>query len=410
MLRLSGAHLALAGVGLAAVIAGCGGSGTSSVAPETRVTPSPTPSATPVATQTPSGQTAPVTYNLTVPTSVLDRRTRKYISPSTMGISITAYASTATPPAQPSVSFSVAMNSNRCKVNATDGSRTCTGTVNAPVGTDDFTVTAYDQPPSGNVPQGNVLSTGSVYNQAVKSGSTKQLNVVLGGVIAALSLAPPDTITEIDGLNHTYSIAVNALDADKNYIIGFDPFANKPTVSVLAGTDPNNTLTIATPAPSADPHTFYINYNGGQLSQATIVASAPNVSTTASADVRALDIVPQVFPVSSPAVQGQTATINASLPNFEGPYYAYSNVTTSCEVTNEPPSGYYATSPGAPVAIQFLPLVSGNCIIYVEAAVLTGSPPTPFPSAVPTPLASPGTYYASYAVTVNINPSPTPTP
>jgi hypothetical protein len=299
--------------------------------------------------------------------------------------------------------FSVKSGSANCQTNA-DGSRNCTGSIKVLPGTDNFIVTAYDQPPQNNQPAGKVLSTGTVSNLKLVAGETTQLPVVLEGVIASLSLSPPDTITEADGQTHVYSLGLNALDADKNYIVGNDPFSNTPAVSVLPGTDPGNTLSIAPSNPSVnpDPSLYFITYNGGTLTQATITASAPNVAATASADIRALT----VEPASVIATVNVPFTLVATLPSFEGPYVASVDQPNLCQITNQPSAGYYASVPGGPVSINVTPIgpAPAQCIVFIVANVLGAPPPSALPTNLPTGSVTPmpGDDYVSFADVIEI--------
>lgn len=220
------------------------------------------------------------TVSIHIPARVPQEQARKpaYVSPSTQGIAITVYPATATPPPLPTTVASLAPGSPACAGNA-DGSSTCTVTVQAPIGNDDFIVTTYDQPPAGVTPQGNVLSTDAISFTVVYGQTNTVVGLVLNGVPASIVLSPPNFLVPA-GLTRTFTFNVDALDADGNYIIGPGNYTN-PIALTIAG-DPNGTLSLSTNTIDGPATTTVTGtYNGGTLpGTATITATATGASNS----------------------------------------------------------------------------------------------------------------------------------
>jgi|GEM_PF-1210438 len=249
-----------------------------------------------IAVGNPSRGGAKTTLAIRVPASLkssnAQKRTPQYVSPSTLGASITVYGALATPPPTPTVVADLSSSSPLCTPNS-DGSRTCNVQVQAPVGNDDFIVNTYDQAPvNGAIPSGaNLLST-STLQFVIQAGQVNTLPLTLGGVPAAIVLAPPGFLVPPNQTS-TFTFTVNAKDADGNYIVGPGNY-NAPITLSISG-DPNNTIslsttTIASPATS----TVTATYNGGALpGTATITGSAAG-ATSGSLTVQASSSVTTV--------------------------------------------------------------------------------------------------------------------
>jgi virginiamycin B lyase len=227
-----------------AALADCSGGGRTATVP-TVVSPSVQPAA----------KAAQVAFTMqwsSAATSSL-RRGPKFVSPSAQSISVT-------------VNQGVAQILNFPQT---------TLTLDAPVGTDLFTFVAYDAPAG----QGNVLGRAAV-TKAIIDGAANTVAAVLDGVIASLSIALSNP-TPNAGTPTAITVNVAGQDADGQTIVGA---ANYATPISLAINDPANTGTLTLPHTSADsPNApLSVNYNGGTLISASVVASVPGVPSASA--------------------------------------------------------------------------------------------------------------------------------
>uniref|UniRef100_E6Q4E8 Uncharacterized protein n=1 Tax=mine drainage metagenome TaxID=410659 RepID=E6Q4E8_9ZZZZ len=220
----------------AAVVAGCGGggSGNSSTLPAHGGAGG-------------TAQQAALQIFIPEPASASVARAPQYISANTKSIVITLTSVNGVPPAPfvPPTIFNVAVPP--CTV--VTGGISCTVTVGAILGTDAFTIDAYDAA-NGT---GNILSSGTI-SIAVGPGTNTPPPVALGGNVAKVvvtappspsaSPAPNGVLTPtIDGTVNTIQVSVAAYDASGNLIVGSAPFAS-PIPITLVG-DPNGALTFS---------------------------------------------------------------------------------------------------------------------------------------------------------------------
>jgi virginiamycin B lyase len=148
--------------------------------------------------------------------------------------------------------------------------------MNAPVGSDTFSFTTYDEPNGG----GNVLGTASLSKQIVL-GTTNTISAVLNGVVAsyALTIANPNPPA---GVAVTEQLSLNAFDADGNLIAGTaSNYAQSFTLSI---SDPANTgqLTLSRTSIPSRGTIVTVHYAGGTLLNASVVATAPGLPTTSA--------------------------------------------------------------------------------------------------------------------------------
>ena len=148
-------------------------------------------------------QTVAVTFSITIPkkTSSASRH-QQYISAST-------------------ASASVSVNSGS-PVSAAC-STTCTLTINAPVGPDTFSVSLYDA-------SAVLLSQGST-SATISPTIANVIAIAFGGQVAKIQLSSAVANLVPGTLLTTAAVAVTALDADNNTIIGSDPFTNPITLT-----------------------------------------------------------------------------------------------------------------------------------------------------------------------------------
>jgi len=230
----------------AALIAGCGGGTTPKVASQ-----QPAPQASSPAQKAP--QTVSVAFSIVIPT------------PAPASAHRPAYVSSSTKSASIAVGTNAAVSVNCTTV--------CSGTVNAPVGSDLFTVKLYDATNGG----GNLLSTGSL-TQTIVAGQANSVNVTFNGVIASLGISLP-TVTP--GTAGSVTVSVNAFDADENAIIGSGSYVDasgNPVTVTLADSDTsgNSSLSQTTlTAPPASPIT--LNYTANFDANPAITVSASGV-------------------------------------------------------------------------------------------------------------------------------------
>ncbi len=202
-----------AGVGCA-LLAGCGAGasgGRSSAVPAA------------IATKPPSLSSVHIT--LTIPgRSTLSRRRATYISPSTQSMQFTA-----TPGA---IVTKVNLTPQICTTSGTTGDKQCTFTVSAPIGSDTFSVVAYDQQFDGlgNLPNGtNALSAASSFAVTVTEGAANvSVPLITGGipVTAAVGLATGASAVSFTTSTTSASLTVTAYDADGNIIIAPGVFSD----------------------------------------------------------------------------------------------------------------------------------------------------------------------------------------
>lgn len=232
----------IASVGLFSVsLAACGASGGSSMTPAVAQNP--------VAGNVGSASiaTAPVQITLGQTTTTSStQRSLMYFSPSTQSMTISVALGSGTP-----VSTTV---------NCTSA---CTATVQAPIGSDVFTVSLYDRPSAS----GNMLSSGSA-TSTIRAGVSNAVALTMSGVVSSVAMTAPTTF-EL-GVSGSQSIALTAKDADGNTISGtyYKPIA-------IADTDASGTTSLSASTITTSGSSFSVNYTGGNaFTGATITPSA----------------------------------------------------------------------------------------------------------------------------------------
>ena len=233
----------------------------------------PVTSAIPAASSPPGA--AQVTFVFVIPGG--DRRLarsgahgRHFVSPSTQSIVVGLDS-------KPLLVADVAESSHGCE-RRRHGSRICTIQTEAPSGDQVFTITSFD----GTRGNGNVLAAGSV-RATLAADIPDKIRVSLTGRPAsvALSIAPQNPLA---GLPTTVAVAIAALDADGNTIIG-----SFGTTVTLADNDASGTTKLSPTTISGSSTPVTMSYNGAPLWRALISARAPGVerATTLFAPVPA---------------------------------------------------------------------------------------------------------------------------
>jgi hypothetical protein len=149
-----------------------------------------------------------------------------------------------------------------------DCASSCSGSIDAPLGPDLFSVKLYDAPNGG----GNLLSTAGIA-QTVVMNQTNTIAMVTNGVVAAFALAVG---TAAAGTPGAVTVTVNALDSDGNTIAGPGSYVDadgNPVTITLTDSDTSG-ATALSGATVSRPAVITLNYTGLAIAPATIAASA----------------------------------------------------------------------------------------------------------------------------------------
>jgi streptogramin lyase len=173
------------------------------------------------------------------------QRTPKYIAPTTRSIAIfvnggTAQITNAPPVGQP---------------------QTTNITIDAPAGTDTFTIAAYDA--TNGV--GNVLSH-AVFSQQVTAGVANALSASLNGVVSKASVSLSNA-TPPAGTATTSAVNVTAFDPDGNVIVGSTDY-DHPVL--LTNSDASGVTSLSTTTVVNASTAVTLSYNGKALTSATV--------------------------------------------------------------------------------------------------------------------------------------------
>lgn len=301
-------------------------------------------------------------------------RHTKYVSPATEGVTVTAYPEGQPQPSQPTIVVDVSGDSNSpCTQNAPpnpDNAYTCTISFQAPVGMDDFAVSAYDQvPQNGQIPSNANLLSAGIATASIVQGVVNTVLVTLGGQVASLSLPQPIVLGLQDGQAQSYPFAIQALDADKYIIVPLvnqSPFNNgngqNVTLSVTSG-DGGNTLSIVQ-ATQAAPTSWTINYTGGVLTDAVLTASLPGVPSVTANFTPVVSFptsltLPLQVPNKTGTVSVQTALSTATV------YASIANSASQCTVS---PASATPSSAGSQVNFTVAGSNSGTCTVNLTTS------------------------------------------
>ena len=239
----------IASIAIAALLAACGGGGTSSGTP-----------VVPATTGSQSAQTVPVTFHIVVPSQAsAHTRLAQYISAGTATASIKVNGGTA--------------QTGSCT------SMACNVTVNAPVGMDAFVVQLLSSASA-------VLSEGST-SQAISGTAANTVNLAFGGVPKSVTITAA-TANFVPGTLASYSaLTIVVKDAAGDTIVGSDTYVDSsgnPNPITLTKSDGSaytslTTTSLTSPATS----TSTLGYTGSTtLYGATITLSATGTGITAT--------------------------------------------------------------------------------------------------------------------------------
>ena len=277
-----------------------------------------------------AGTTAPQSTKVTIripSTSTLVWTTQskkpKYVSTSTLGGTLTVYATTSTPPASPSAVVDLSSNSTACTTN-TDGSRSCAISVSAPVGNDVFVFNTYDQAPvNGAIPQGaNLLSTATL-DSTISLGVSSTIGLTLKGVVAKISVSPSGYLVPPNGTT-ALSVNVNAYDSDGNVIVGPGNYGDANGNDVNIGLSASSSaITLSTASVLAAGTSVTATVNPTNLSGiATITATAGSLSSSLTTEVNNFITTAQTLVAGQPtptATPTPTPTPTATATPTAGP-------------------------------------------------------------------------------------------
>jgi streptogramin lyase len=164
----------------------------------------------------------------------------------------------------------VATGSKLC-TNASGGGRSCSIGVDAPAGSDTFTITTYDQP-NGT---GNVLASATLVEAVSSTPST--VNVSVNAAIAKIALSLSNPSPPI-GTAIPVTVVVSGVDADGNTVLG-----NFATPATLSDTDATGDTTLSGTTIASASSTVTLTYNGKYpFISASIAATMGSLSASAT--------------------------------------------------------------------------------------------------------------------------------
>ncbi|HTU70225.1 MAG TPA: hypothetical protein VMF11_07865 [Candidatus Baltobacteraceae bacterium] len=325
----------LALVAIAALLAGCGGGGSTPgvvTRPLAQATGQPSPKAP---------QDVSVSFTIVVPTAsgAHARRVPDYVSASTKSATIAVGSATPT------------------TVNCT---ATCSGTVSAPVGSDMFTVNLYDAT-NGT---GELLSTGTL-TQTIVANTANSVNVTFNGVVASLAISLASS-TVTPGIAGSDGVTVNALDADGNTIVGPGVYVNAsgtPVTIALSNSDASGNSTLSQTSVTQPTTGIELNYTAAFDANPTISAAASGFTTANAAVHFPTPTLTNLSAVSG--VAGNTVSETVTGTNFVSgntSVAAGANVTvSSVNVTSSTSlTASFVIGGGAAFGLQNVSATTGN--------------------------------------------------
>ncbi len=327
----------------------------------------------------------------------------------TQSIQATTYAAGTVRPASPitTSNANIAAGSANCGASDAQGDRTCTFTLQAPVGADDFVFTIYDSWNAGtSTVAGNPIGSGVALDQTITAGSSPSITVTLNSIPATINLVTePSVIHSLIPL--TLTLDVQALDADNDIIVSnafYDLNGNPITLTLGASmsssgittplngalTFPSGTNTYAITAPA--PNGVQLSYNGNANDAGSpVYFSATSSSPIATLNTTQLAVVYPTFTGPTGALADPNLSVTGAFhggavftPAQSPLLFIYTTQTGNIDYYNVASPGITVTS-GAPasgyfggaalVGSEFFFLAQNG--MYSEPANPPSSPSTP---------------------------------
>lgn len=263
----------------AAVTSACGGGGKS--------TPAVNPTTAPLSN---------VHFSILIPITQSSSRKPAYLSAKTQSIAV-QLATVAPAGPGPAVIIDLAAGSSDCSATA------CSADLMAPVGQDQFVVTAYDGPGAS----GHVLSTGAititVTPASTSANLSNSLSLTLNGVVSSISLAVTPSVLAANA-SSAVTVTVTAYDASGAIIVGPGNYNTPVTITV---TDPANLTSGLSGTLTYYGQALVGSYSAGALTVApagelvVLSASAPGTQTvSATLTISPVFATPSPTPVPTP--------------------------------------------------------------------------------------------------------------
>lgn len=304
---------------LVLALAACGG-GTGS-----KSVPIDTPTGSPKATSA-------VRFSFAVGGSTTSNKARRpdYISRNTNGIGIRwrpsggSFTGTVATPGAGNVAADVSLGSANCVTTASPA-RTCTVTVPATVGNDDFEITLWDSAPVGGTFGGNQLSNVVLFSQLILQNQVNALSFTLNGVVTSVALSLTTT-SLVSGTPGTTTLNVLAKDASGNIIVApgtyVDASGNPVTITVSATpacslgaptcTSPGTTTLGVSSFTGPSVTSTTVTYNGGPLTSSDFAVTAPSLAGNTGTTLTFTNTDGSISIPGAPAITEYSSGISAS--------------------------------------------------------------------------------------------------
>lgn len=299
-----------------------------------------------------------------------NRRRPLYVSPSTIGLAVTVN------PGGGTQAFDVSAGSPLC----TAGSpRTCTLSIVAPVGSDTFTLTEYDQKPASGVIPGTAkqLATSSL-TQTIVANAANSINFLISGIIAGATTSGGITYASLpSGAGKTYGIALVVTDADGNTITGSAAY-NNPITATLTETGGSGFACVqvnggtcsssATVRYPSDSLALYYN-GGGSVGYTTTTTIAASGATGTTLRVSPLYVTGSPYYTAashSLAFTATTQTSNLGAYEQNAPAnVAYTQSVAACGADMSASGGGSGGSAPVAVTANVAPYSSAGCQVNI---------------------------------------------
>ena len=297
------------------LLAGCGGGGSSTPAPNQPLLPN-----APATSSPRSAGTATLTIG--VPrTGSSAQRAPKYVSPNSALLDVTVKTVNGQPPTATQVpppnpqTFTLSTAPGGNCTNAPSG-ETCTVTVPAPTGQVTYQFDLYD------AGKAHKLATNTL-TYTIAPGSTQNLQAVLNGIVATVSVVTP---TLNAGTSFSGPITVRAFDGSGALIVGSAPYSNPFTLTdndATGATSLTNGGTTALTVTVGSPNDVVIlNFDGQDIDPFTISSTIPGGSAQTAGTVQ-ITHSPVTFPGTPNDTQRTTD------PNYNQPTLAFTSIPST---------------------------------------------------------------------------------